>query len=475
MVVSPEPQSSAEYEIARALSRDEPALLTSLDFGPYVRQGDGLGPAVLIGDQSEIALLENAPYSPLEHRMALLARPHDHMLLHRRDPAFEAYLEDYLGLTDFSCHQVATPANGPLTRQLWTSAEWVERFAEIARTRGGLTFKSYLTTGHTWRLAKAVGERARQVVYVNGPSPRMARRANDKLWFSHLARSLIGENATPPTLAAYGPAATAGLVKRTSRLADQVVIKVPDSAGSTGNIRLESAALRARTIAELQHLLLDRLHATGWRDGYPVLVGVWDKDVVCSPSVQIWLPLPSIGPPEIEGIFEQRVHDDVGSFVGAAPTTLPQDIQNLIHRQAARIACVLQKLGYFGRCSLDAVLFQAAQAPPAVHWIECNARWGGVSLPMTAAARLAPNTASCTVAIVQEVLHGHSLSMADLLERLEGMLLRAGTGEAGIVIASPPMHPENAQINIFAIAETHARADEILCSAMRKITDRRGT
>lgn len=471
MVVSAEPQTRAECEIARALSREEPALLSSLGFGPFVRQGEGPGPAVLIGDQSEIALMEDASSSPLEHRMALLARPGDHILLHRLDCAFETYLEAYLGFKNVTFHQVKKTTNGPLTRQVWTNAEWVERLATIARTQGGLTFKAYLTTGHTWRLAQTVGERARQVVHVSGPSPRMARRANDKLWFSHLARRLIGDDATPPTVASFGPAATAGLVKRTGRIAGQVVIKVPDSAGSAGNIRLDKAAICGRTTTELQRLLLDRLHATGWRDGYPVLVGVWDKDVICSPSVQMWIPLPSDGPPEVEGIFEQRVHDAVGSFVGAAPTTLPLDIQGRLERQAACIARVLQQLGYFGRCSLDAVLCKTAKDPALVHWIECNARWGGVSIPMTAAALIRTNTAPPHVSIAQELLQGHSISMAELLERLEGMLLRAGTDKSGIVIGSPPPHPKGAQINVFALAETQARADEILRSAMRAITE----
>ena len=59
--------------IAQDYLRDEPALVSSLDFGAFVAQGTGAGPSVLIGDQSEISLLSSAVDTNLDHRMALLA------------------------------------------------------------------------------------------------------------------------------------------------------------------------------------------------------------------------------------------------------------------------------------------------------------------------------------------------------------------------------------------------------------------
>lgn len=469
MTMLAEPNPCSEERIADALRRDEPALVSSLDFGPFVRQGSGDGPALLIGDQSEISLLGLAPASPLEYRMALLARPGDHVLLHRRAPAFESYLRDQLGLTDVTFHQVSEAGRGPLTRQAWTSPAWVNHFAAVTADHGGLTIKSYLTTGNTWRLAKAIGEQAAQIVHVGGPSPRMTRRANDKLWFARLARRVIGETATPPTLAAYGPAATAGLVRRIGRLADQVIVKVPDSAGSAGNLRLDSAAVRGRTLSALRTLLMGRLHAVGWRDSYPLLVGVWDRDVICSPSVQMWLPCLSDGAPRIDGIFEQHVRDDVATFVGATRSTLPQKIQDQLHHQATRIARVLQRLGYFGRCSLDAVVCQSSGEPPAIHWIECNGRWGGVSIPMTAAAQIVPNTNTDAISIVQELLPARWLDTTALLQQLQGLLFHAGKSKAGLIIGSPPAHPEGPLINLLGVAPTQARADALMGEAMRRL------
>jgi len=56
--------------------------------------------------------------------------------------------------------------------------------------------------------------------------------------------------------------------------------------------------------------------------------------------------------------------------------------------EALTLASPLQSLGYIGRASFDALLVGASPEQATIHWIECNARWGGVSIPMTAARRL---------------------------------------------------------------------------------------
>ncbi|WP_295317213.1 hypothetical protein [Roseobacter sp.] len=100
------------------------------------------------------------------------------------------------------------------------------------------------------------------------------------------------------------------------------------------------------------------------------------------------LPLPSEGPPQPDGLFEQRVRTSMATFAGAAPSSLPDTVRTRIGSQDLRIARVLQRLGYYGRCSLDAVLCQNASEPPTIHWIGCNGRWGGVSIALTAARQL---------------------------------------------------------------------------------------
>ena len=467
-ILSPAEQCSDET-LAEALIHDEPALVSSLDFGPFVRQGVGAGPSLLIGDPSEITLLSSATASRLEYRMALLARPGDHVMVRHRDPDFEAYLGAYLGLADVTFHKVNPKSLVPVTQQAWTSANWIDTFAAIAERRGSLTIQSYLTTGHTWRLAQAIGEQTRRVIYVSGPSPRISQRANDKLWFAGLARRILGKDATPPTLSAYGPAATAGLVRRISKGVDQVIVKIPDSAGSAGNLRLDSSLVRHTPLADLRRFLLSRLHAMGWQDNYPVLVGVWDKDVICSPSAQLWLPHISEGKPRVEGIFEQRVQTSAAAFVGAARSTLPGEVQDQLRAQATRIASVLQRLGYYGRCSLDAVLCRTKNATPMIHWIECNGRWGGVSIPMTAASHLTGQSPAIAISIVQENLPGQYLGMNELLHRLQGLLLRTDGRTTGLVVLSPPANPNGTLVNLLAVAETQPAADDMLRTAISRL------
>ncbi|SNR74712.1 hypothetical protein SAMN06265370_12028 [Puniceibacterium sediminis] len=449
----------------------EPALLSSLDFGPYVAQGIGDGPSLIIGDQAEIALLASAKETRLDYRMALLAKSGDSVFVRRQVRDFEDYLASNLGQKDVTYLHGRGDDARPVTQQIRTSAKMLERLAERARSSGGLTLKPYLTTGHSWRLAQSLGEAARCCIHVCGPSPRLARRVNDKLWFGQFARRILGDHATPPTRAAYGPAAAAGLVRRIGKQSDQIIVKVPDSAGSAGNLRLEGAAVRGKSLCDLRQFLLHRLHTFGWQDTYPILVGVWDENVRCSPSAQIWVPHVQDGPPRIEGIFEQRVHDSGAAFVGAARSTLPQELQERLSAEASRIAGILQRLGYFGRCSLDAVIFRGADGADNIHWIECNGRWGGVSIPMAAADTLCANQPAPAISVMQELRPGRQMQTKELLRRLGDLLFRVGHDKTGIVVMSPPEHDNGAHINLLSLAQTQLLSDELLNEAMRRIAD----
>lgn len=456
--------------IAQDYLRDEPALVSSLDFGAFVAQGTGAGPSVLIGDQSEISLLSSAVDTNLDHRMALLARNGDTVLVRRRETGFERYLAECLGMDDVTFLQVNAKPLRSVTYQLRTARPLLDALSERARNHGGLTLKAYLTTGNGWRLAQAVGERSGQRIHVCGPSPRATQRANDKLWFSQLARRVIGIDAIPPTLAAYGPAAAAGLVHQICRSAAQVVIKVPDSAGSAGNLRLEGAQVRGASLAGLRQFLLERLHRIGWRDRYPILVGVWDENVSHSPSVQMWIPHASEGMPLVEGIFEQRVQGEEATFVGAARSSLPHAINAQLKEEAARIACVLQRLGYYGRCSLDAVICIPPTGSETIHWIECNGRWGGVSIPMTTTRQLLDGAPLPAIAILQEKLPTPQMNCDALRNLLADLLFHRGRDRFGLVILSPPERADGKLVNLLAIAETQIEADEMLAQAMRRLT-----
>ncbi len=457
-------------KLAAQLVRDEPALLSSLGFGPYVRQGCGTGPTLLIGDQSEIHLLASRPASRLDHRMALLARPGDMVVVRKREPDFEGYLADYLGLTDLDF--IAAPGDGqtPVAAQLRWSDDLLDRCAALAGAQGGLTLTAYITSGNLWRLAQAIGARAQCPVHVNGPSPRTAQRANDKLWFANLARRVIGRDAVPPTLSAYGPAAAAALVARIGRQAGQVIVKIPDSAGSIGNVRLLRDDLGDMPLPTLRRFLIARLHALGWQDIYPLLVGVWDSGVTRSPSAQLWIPLPDDGPPRLQGVFEQSLRGENAAFVGAQRTVLPGGLHQRFATEALRIADVLQRSGYFGRCSFDAVICDDGSGQDVIHWIECNARWGGVSIPMTALHRIAAGSETRALLIMQETLMRKPVPTAAIVTLLDDLMFRAGRTDAGLVMMSPPpQQADGLPLNLAAMAGSEDDAARMMQTAIARI------
>lgn len=453
--------------IADRLRADEPALVSSLDFGPFVRQGSGDGPTLIIGDPSEISLFDPTDKPGLEYRMGLLAHPGDVVLVRRRDIKFEAYLNRYLEMKGVAFVEVGKAGFGAIARLARQTPDLIDRLARLAAEHGGMTIKSYLTKGHVWRLAQAIGDASRQPVTVCGSSPRATRRVNDKLWFSRLVQDVLGENATPPTLSAYGPAATAGLVSYNSKRAERVVVKVPDSAGSTGNIRLQSNRVRAMSLTRLRRFLLDRLHAVGWRDRYPVLVGVWDTDVLCSPSAQLWLPRIEDGAPVCEAIFEQTVRGEAGTFVGASRSSLPPALQAQLRAQALRLAAVLQRIGYFGRCSFDAVIQRTPGGSERIHWIECNGRWGGVSIPLTALSQRAGRVPPGLV-IVQETVPGRQMGTSELLDLVGDVLCDPG-GE-GLILTAPAQTAGGTLLSACAVAGTQEAAEDLVSEVVARLS-----
>lgn len=450
------------------LLADEPGFASSRDFGAHVAQGAGTGPQLLIGDLLQISLMRGSGEPALDHRIAHLAGNHDIVVVRVQDPPFEAYLEVFRGFAPLTILQVDPTDDRPVAVQALTTAGLRDPLLAAARARGGLTITSYLTTGTVWHLAQDIGEAAGCVVHVNGPAPRISERANDKLWFARLARAVIGTDAVPPTMSAYGPAAAAALVLRFAGTGAQVIVKVPDSAGSAGNIRLDPLVLANQTQDSLQTLLQDRLHATGWADTYPILVGVWDSDVESSPSVQLWLPHANDGPPVAQGVFEQTVLGDGATFVGAVRSDLPDVLQEELVRQAVEITGVLQTLGYYGKCSLDAVVSKGGH----IHWIECNGRWSGVSIPLQVLHDIAPDQAFDGVVIVQQLLRGPQMSTAALVHALDPLLYRKRRGRIpseGVVILSPPHSTNGSVANLLIFAATQSAAAQISRDALDRI------
>lgn len=449
--------------IAARLITNEPTLGATEVFGRRVESGMSDGLALLVGDHREIALSTPLAAALHEYRISNLAADGDVLLLSgHRDFDFEAYRRDVLGLGVMKVLELAAPDNKawtPLAERCRADPDVFRHVVELARRSGRLTVLPHIGSGSAWTLAGAVSDEAAVPVRVAAPPPRLSRAVNDKIWFARRVTELLGERAQPKLHAAYGPAALAAHVMRLGRQADRVVIKVPDSAGSAGNISLLSENVTGRSLPSLRAYLLALLAGVGWRDRYPLLVQIWDSDVISSPSVQLWIPREEDGPPQIEGIFEQIVSGPTGEFVGSMPFEPPAPCLNAIVREAFQLAALFQSLGYYGRCSLDAVIAGPDYQTAVLHWIECNGRWGGVSIPMTLANRLVGDWRRQSFIVVQlSHLRFDPRSLSECLELLDEDLYRADKPDEGVIILSPLGVRLGRTVNLMAIAATPERA-----------------
>lgn len=376
--------------LAAGIRASDRSIDATAPFRPGARQGAGAGAALVIHDMAAVASLYEGRRLPAEHRALLLARAGDAVALWtRRVPEFEGYCRDVLGIGPVELLRPAGARGAAsLTDACRRDAGVVRRLAALARRRGGLTVQPYLGTGTAWALAAAIGDAAGATVRVAAPPPTLTSRVNDKLWFAARVTEALGTRALPRTTEAHSPAVLAARVRGLARAHGRVALKLPGTAAGAGNLMLDAAPFRHASLRAVRDRLLAALRRVGWPARPRLLVSVWESPVVMSPSVQLWVPRPAAGAPIVEGIFEQRVEGAAGRFVGAAPAALPDGWRARLAREAALLATLFQELGYYGRCSLDAILVGAGLDDAELHWIECNGRWGGTSIPMTVVNRL---------------------------------------------------------------------------------------
>jgi hypothetical protein len=471
----------AEYRrlarLAAALRRRDPALAAPPDDGRRARQGVADGPALIFEDHGEIPLFTTAAPSPLEYRSLLLAEDGDvFALAGQRVPDFEAYTRDELRLGDVAVLPRPAGTTGPLPDALRTDPASMARLVGLARERGSLTLIPFLSTTGAWRLADTIAAEADVDVAVLAPLPALAARVNDKSWFSARVAEVLGPDALPETgwaADAFELTATLSLLAKRHR---RLVVKMPDSAGGVGNVVLDSD-----TVAALDH---DRLLAHVWHQtgragrgwAFPLLVGAWDDPVIDSPSIQLWVPQEGDGPPIVEGVFSQVLRGQRAAFVGAAPSGLPAGWQQRLAGEAVRLALLFQQLGYFGRCSFDAVLAGDDLESAAAHWVDANGRWGGVSIALTAANRLVGDWQRRPFVIVQRSrLQMPPRTLPAVLDELDGAVFRPTDGRTGTVVLAPCRLLEGTGMNLMVlagdVAAAEADAEAVKARLLRTLED----
>lgn len=470
--------TSAERErvasIAGAMRANEPGLHPEDVFGERVSSGMTDGPALFYEDPSEVPLLGRFALPGVAYRTMLLAGDGDFFAFEGpRNEAFEQYVRHTLGLGAPVVIAPGRPvefATQPMATRCRLDPRTLSRLVTAARDAGCFSVIPYLGSGSAWLLGSAIAEQAGVEVRVASPPPRLTRRVNDKLWFARVVKALLGSQALPPTYSVFGPAGLAGRVAKLARQNDCVVVKVPDSAGSAGNLVLDSSGILPLSLAELRLQLISLLLAAGWRDTYPVAVGVWEQPALGSPSLQYWIPDPCDGEPVFEGLFQQVLAGKASGFVGAVPSELPVSWRDRLQCESMQLANLLQHLGYFGRCSFDALLTGTDLGSANLHWIECNGRWGGVSIPMSAANRLIGDWSRRPFVIVHRSgLRARQRPFEQALAMLDECLLKPPHRDEGVVVLSPGGIEQGNGLHFMVLAATSGAARQLADDSVTRL------
>lgn len=459
--------------LAERYKREEPNLANTTPFGDRVGAGLAPYPSLVLEDHSGITLYETVGDTSYSYRACMLAGDDDVVVVGiKRCPAFEDYCRHTLGFGDFDIVSPPPEVNGrTLSIRCAQDPSFVQRIAERAWRSGGLNVVPYMGTGGTWHLAGCIASASGAPITVAAPPPRLTRRVNDKVWFSRCVREALGSRAQPRTFAAYGLATVLREVSLLARRDAAVAVKLPSSASSSGNLILDTSAFSRLSLPGQRQELETLLTATGWRGDFPLLVSTWESPVLASPSVQLWIPGANEGEVVVEGIFDQILAAPKFEFCGATPTRLARTLQERLVNEAAALGFLFQRLGYFGRCSLDSILVKSSESGARINWVECNGRWGGTSIPMTVGNRLVEDWARVPLAICERTDDRAPRWPFEVFCRdMEALLFRRDGPPVGAVVLTPSRiesgagyeflvfgrDPEDLRTRVRAIAEIFA-------------------
>ena len=472
-----DPQISAGDEahiadVASTLLRENPRLGGDPPFGALCSKGYVDAPSLLIEDHSGIQMAhERGADLNLSYRAALLAGEGDLLAVYgERDRDFEDYCRRVLGLGDFvvAAPPIADPAQ-TLSQACEADEALIGKASQIAGEAGAFNVLPYMVTGGVWRLAQEIAERSSVPVHVVGSGPSLARAVNDKLWFAHCAGLLLGRDAVPHNRTVYGMAALVGHLRRFVKEHHVVGLKLPYSAASFGNMVLEGSDFAELPATAIAARLAEAINQRGWDSPFPMQLTAWEEPLLGSPSVQLWIPLPDDGPPIVEAIFDQVTRGDVARFVGGAPSMLGDLLKQKLAHEAASLAMLFQTLGYFGRCSFDAVVVGENEASAELHWVECNGRWGGMSVPMTLTNRLVGDWRSGGFLVFSHFdPEGVPRTVTQLLDRCDDILFRQDR-PSGLVLLAPGRLAHGG-VDLVAIAKDQAAARQLREDATARLS-----
>ncbi|MEW6026603.1 MAG: hypothetical protein AB1599_04855 [Planctomycetota bacterium] len=314
-------------------------------------------------------------------------------LTHPLEESYEDYNRKYLGLGAPTLAVVSNHGYHPLfiTRNLLKDSSLLNRIAVQARSAGGITVHPFIGSTDIWQLARELNRLKSGEVRMIAPLPEVTELINDKVEFTGIVKTLLGDDCLVETEIAYTEDEVLARLKGMADLYPAVALKMRNYASAMGNIVFESASLRKLTATEFNNLVKAKLWTINWNHKEPICIVHWYNDILASPSSHLWIPPHGQGEPIVEGIFEQLLEGDTKVFAGSKLASLPEQLKTELTEKTLLLGIFLQELGYVGRCSFDTIIHGKTLSDARLEFVECNGRWGGTSLPMTLYKRVFNN------------------------------------------------------------------------------------
>ena len=446
--------------LAEEIRLEKPELRPREEFHPCVATREIDGPVLHVDDLSGISLMDEDMVC-FQHRARLRAGDGD-LVVSCSDPVdgYEEYCRDLLGLGQPDWLR----ANAPQDRMHVAEAAWKDR--EVRRTIVNrirnddlLSIHPHMGTLPIWELALLLSKNSHRPVSVIAPPPNVTKWANDKVQFTDVVRRLFGDRQVPHTTSAWNLSTAAVRAKELAAVSETVGIKIPDSAGSKGNFVIAAKGIAGKSLVEIEQRIRAELNGN-WNGEQPLLISEWSSDVLCSPSVQLWLSPDRDRPPVVEGVFVQATTGENGRFVGNLPAEFPHALTEEIVDRSWMLGRLFQLVGYVGRCSFDMILLGDSLANSMIEFIECNGRWGGTSLPMTLMNRIFGDWKlqpyASHVPTVEEL---NTIRFPTLLQALSEQLFDHRSRTGRFILYNPGRIQSNA-IGVIAIGDTWQAAKE---------------
>ncbi len=462
--VSSDHRASLVRHLADELVRVHPSLAihsTLAELSPnHLREG-----GTLVLDDARGIPLVNRFYdtSFLQDRARLRAYDGDTVVTSTPvNSAFETYCREQLNLGSPEwLHCRPTQSKRGLAGTCWKDKILREKLIQQVQDGKLRYLHPNMGAFPVWALGLLLSRAAGRNIHVIAPHPTLTSAVNNKVWFTRVTNKLLGKSHTPYSRPANTYSGLASLARQLGHRGSRLVVKVPDSAGGAGNLVFGADEFLHQRLGQVQQTLKNRLEPLGWNGHKTLLISCWESDVLSTPSIQAWIPPIADGPPIIEGVFEQMVHDETGIFEGSHPAHLPKHLHRALLQDGLLLCELFQLLGYIGRCSFDTIIVGRSPDQARVEFIECNGRWGGTSIPMTLANRLLGGWRRRPYATRELMVPGLDRYLfSDLQRYLKKELYDIRNGRGWLVLYNPGRLKVVSGIDVLCFGKSQVQANE---------------